>query len=301
MAGSFTGVNLGELPPPNIVEPLSFESIFQGMLADLRARDTAFNALVESDPAYKLLEVAAYRELLIRQRVNEAARAVMVAYAVNADLDQLAANFDVARLVIEDADPDAVPPKEAVMESDTDFRRRILLSMEGHTTAGSIGSYIFHALSASGDCKDAAVASPVIAPGRVDIAILSRTGNGAAPNATLDAVHAALNAEEVRPLCDTVRVQSATIIAYSIQAVLTVFPGAGQDRVLAAANAAAQAYTAKQHALGLDVTRSGVFAALHVAGVQNVNLISPGADVAVRWNEAPHCTSVALSVGGEDE
>jgi phage-related baseplate assembly protein len=301
MAGSFTSVDLAQLPPPQVVEELSFESIFQDMLADLRARDPAFTALVGSDPAYKILQVAAYRELLIRQRVNDGARSVMLAYAGGADLDQLAANYNVQRLVIQAGDPDAIPPTEDVMESDADFRRRILLSQEGYTTAGSIGAYTFHALSASGDCLDVSVANPAIAPGRVDIAVLSRTGTGAAPAATLDAVRAALSAETVRPLCDSVQVESANIVAYSIAGTLTMYPGAGKDRVLARAQAAAEAYAAKMHALGIDVTRSGIFAALHQAGVQNVRLDSPPADVVVRWNEASSCTGILLTIGGEDE
>ena len=42
----------------------------------------------------------AYRELLIRQRVNDAARGVMLATASGTDLDNLAANFNVERLLI---------------------------------------------------------------------------------------------------------------------------------------------------------------------------------------------------------
>ena len=49
----------------------------------------AFTALVESDPAWTILEVAAYRELLLRQRINDASRAVMLAFATGADLEHL--------------------------------------------------------------------------------------------------------------------------------------------------------------------------------------------------------------------
>lgn len=301
MAGSFTSVNLSQLPFPAVVETLSFESILAEMLADLQTRDPAFTALVESDPAFKLLEVCAYRELLIRQRVNDGARAVMLAYAIGADLDQLAGNYNVSRLVIQAGNPDAIPPTEDVLESDNELRRRVLLSLEGYTTAGSIGAYIFHALSASGDCLDVSVASPVLAPGVVNVAVLSRNGTGAAPTETLDAVEAALNAEIIRPLCDTVVVESATIVDFAITATLTLYPGSGSDQVLAAAEAAAEAYATAQHALGLDVTRSGVFAALHQAGVQNVALASPAADVVIAWNEASNCTGITLTIGGFGE
>lgn len=301
MAGSFTSVNLAQLPFPAVVETLSFEAILAEMVADLQTRDPVFTAMVESDPAFKILEVCAYRELLIRQRVNDGARGVMLAFAQGADLDQIAANYNVARLVIQAGDPDAIPPTEDVLESDEELRRRVLLSLEGYTTAGSIGAYIFHALSASGDCLDVSVASPVLAPGVVNVAVLSRTGTGAAPPATLAAVEAALNAETIRPLCDTVVVQSAVIVDFAITATLTIYPGAGADQVLAAAQAAAEAYADAQHALGLDVTRSGIFAALHQPGVQNVNLTAPAADIVVAWNEASNCTGITLTVGGFGE
>ena len=296
MASAYTKVDLSQLAPPNVVEALDFESIFAAMLADLRARDAAFTALVESDPAYKILEVAAYRELLIRQRVNDAAKAVMVAYATGADLDQIAANYDVARLLVTPADNTTIPPTAAVYETDDEFRNRIILSLEGYTTAGSRGSYVFHALSSSGDCKDVAVES--LTPGTVNVAVLSRTGTGAAPAATIAAVTEALNAEVVRPLCDTVSVTSAQIVNYAITASLTVFPGTGQAEVLAAATVAAQAYAAEQHRLGRDITRSGIFAALHQPGVQNVAITSPAADVAIAWNQAPNCTGITVTIGG---
>ena len=296
MASAYTKVDLSQLQPPGVVETLDYETVLAEMLADLRARDAAFSALVESDPAYKILEVAAFREVLIRQRVNDAALAVMVAYATGADLDQIAANYDVARLLITPADETTIPPTEAVYESDDDFRVRIILSLEGYTTAGSKGSYVFHALSASGDCKDVAVTS--LTPGTVNVAVLSRQGTGAAPAATIHAVIDALNAEVTRPLCDTVAVTSAQIVNYTIQASLTLYPGTGQAEVLAGAIAAAEAYASEQHRLGRDITRSGIFAALHQPGVQNVSLTAPAADIVNAWNQAPHCTGITVTIGG---
>lgn len=299
MASAYTKVDLSQLAPPNVIEALDFETILAAMLADLRARDPAFTALVESDPAYKILEVCAYRELLIRQRVNEGAKAVMLAYAAGADLDQIGANYDVPRLLITAADDTTIPPTPAVYEPDDDYRRRILLSLEGYTTAGSRGSYIFHALSASGDCKDVAVES--LTPGTVNVAVLSRTGDGTAPAETLAAVTEGLNAETVRPLCDTVVVASVEVIDYAIEAVLTLYPGTGQEEVLAAAIAAAEAYAAEQHRIGRDITRSGLFAALHQPGVQNVSLTAPAADIVVGWNESAWCTAIDVTVGGTGE
>ena len=93
---TFTAVDLSRLPAPTIVENLDFDTIYGQMLDALQA----FDATVESEPAIKLLDVAAYREMLLRARVNDAACAVMPAYAIGAGLDNLAALMRVVRLPI---------------------------------------------------------------------------------------------------------------------------------------------------------------------------------------------------------
>ena len=83
----FSAIDLAQLPSPNIIESIDFEAILQQMLADLISRDATFSAFTESDPVYKVLEVAAYREMLLRARINDTAKGVMLAYAVDADLE----------------------------------------------------------------------------------------------------------------------------------------------------------------------------------------------------------------------
>lgn len=299
MAGAFTTVNLSQLPAPDIVEALDFETILSAMLADLRARDPAFTALVESDPAYKILEVAAYRELLIRQRVNDASKAVMLAFAAGADLDQIGANFSVQRLVLDPGDPAAVPPVPPTYESDTDFRARIQLSPEGYTTAGSEGSYVFHGLGADADVKDIQAVSPN--PGDVTVYVLSRTGDGEAAPELLDAVAATLNAERVRPMTDQVTVLSASIVDYVITAELVLYPGPAAEVVRQAAEDAVTAYAEAQRRIGYDVTLSGLYAALHQPGVQSVTLAAPTASLVIGDGEASHCTAITVTVAGSTD
>ena len=100
-SGSFTSVNLSQLPAPAVIEVLDFEAMFDESLTALQALDPTFDALLPSDPAFKILEVCTYLRLLDRQRVNDAARGVMLAYAVGSDLDQLAAIFGITRLVLD--------------------------------------------------------------------------------------------------------------------------------------------------------------------------------------------------------
>lgn len=299
MAGSFTAVDLSKLPFPAVVEPLDYETILAAMLADLRARDPAFTALLESDPAYKVLEVTAYRELLLRQRVNEGAKAIMLAYAQESDLDQIAARYNVERLLLQAADPSTIPPTPAIYEDNDSLRRRVQLSFEGFSTAGPVGAYIFHALGADPDVLDANAFSPD--PGEVNVAILSRTGDGTASPETISAVDAVLSADDVRPMTDFVTVQSAVINEYEIVATITTYSGPDRDVVMAAAREAIETYTANNHRLGRDVTLSGIYAALHQDGVQNVVLSEPTADVENEWFEAGYCTSITLTWGGTND
>lgn len=296
-------IDFSTLPPPSVVETISFESILAAMRADLVARDPAFTALVESDPAMKILEVCAYRETLLRQRVNDAAKSVMLAYAVGADLDQLAALYNVERKVITPADDSTIPPTEAVMEADADFRRRVLLSLDGLATAGAKNAYIYHALSVVG-VRDAAVVAPPIegvSAGRVEVYILADTENGAASSVLLSAVESALNAETVRPLTDIVSVHAATIKDYTISASLYVYPGPDAAVVLANAQAAAGKYTSENFRLGRDITMSGLYAALHASGVQRVELAEPSATIVNGPGECAHCTEITVTLAGTDE
>lgn len=291
MAGSFTSIDLSQLPAPDVIETIDFDNIVADMLTDLIARDGTFSALVESDPAYKILEVAAYREVLLRQRVNEACYAVMLAFAQKGDLDQVGANLDVARLTITPADDTTVPPTAAVMEEDGAYRARIQLSFEGYTTAGSTGSYVFAALSASGAVKDADAVSP--APGQVTVYVLSNTGDGTADQPLIDTVAAALSAQTVRPLTDQVTVQSASVVPYTIAAELEIYEGPDASTIQAAALAAVQDYVSSIQKIGYDVAVSGIYKALHQSGVKQVNLTAPTANIVMGDGQAAYCDPAA--------
>lgn len=331
----FTAVDLSQLPAPNVVETLSYEQIFAARLAQYIALTEAagqtYTALVESDPVFILIQATAYSELVWRQRVNDAARAVMVAYAVKSDLDQLAAGFGVKRLQLAPGDPShSIPP---TMESDTDLRRRIILAPEGFSVAGPEGAYIYHALSASGDVLDASAtssspddiralvmdvltanaAAPALVdamtaamdaavwPGNVVVSVLSRLGDGAADVDLVAAVDTVLSAENVRPLTDFVTVQSATIVPYSIEATIYTYAGPDSAVVLAASRTRLDAYVAESHRLGRDVTKSGLYSVLHSPGVQRVELTAPLVDIVVDRTQAAYCTGITITSGGVDE
>lgn len=298
---AFVAVDLSRLPAPNVVEPLDFETIFSEMLAKLRELDPQFTTLSEADPAYKVLQVAAFRELNIRQRVNDAARATMLAYATGSDLDQIVARepYNIERLLISPGDPDAIPPVEPTWESDEDLRRRAQLAPERYNTAGPEGAYIFHALSAHPDVLDASCISPE--PGQVVVTVLSRTGNGVPSEEVLAAVEAKLSHKDVRPLTDELIVQAATVVEYAIEGDLTLYEGPDEDLVKAEAEKRAQELATRLHRLGMDVELSAVDGALHCEGVKKVSRTAPAAPVVVDKTQASFCTAVTVNVVGRDE
>ncbi|MGT3192370.1 baseplate assembly protein [Yersinia enterocolitica] len=299
-------IDLSQLPAPLAVEAPDYETLLAERKAELIALYPADEQAaitrtlsLESEPLVKLLQENAYRELVLRQRVNEAAQAVMVAYANGSDLDQLGANNNVQRLVITPADLDTIPPTAAVMESDTDFRLRIPQAFEALSVAGPTGAYEAHTRSADGRVADASALSP--SPACVTVTVLARAGNGEASPELLDIVRLALNDEDVRPVADRVTVQSAVIVDYQIDAVLYIYPGPEAEPIRAAAQTKLNAYISTQRRLGRDIRTSAIYAALHVEGVQRVELNAPLADVVLDSTQAAYCTHAVLTVGGTDE
>ena len=291
-------IDLSQLPAPQIVDVPDFETLLAERRAEFVAlhpkdeQEAVMRTLeLESEPVTKLLQENAYRELLLRQRINEAAQAVMVAYAMGGDLDQIAANYNVKRLTVIPADDDAVPPVAAVMESDEALRLRVPAAFEGLSVAGPTAAYEFHARSADGRVADASATSP--APAEVVLTVLSREGDGTAEKA--------LNSENVRPVADRLTVRSAEIIPYRVEATIFLYPGPEAEPVMAAAKASLQKYIASQTRLGRDIRRSAIFAALHVEGVQRVELASPLADVVLNKTQAASCTEWSVTNGGTDE
>lgn len=299
-------IDLSQLPPPVVVEPLDFETLFAqrkaafiAMYPEDEQEEIARTLELESEPITMLLEENCYRELLLRQRVNEAARAVMLAYSTDSDLDNLAVNFNVERLTIQEEDDSVTPPIEAVMESDPDLRTRTQQAFEGLSVAGPTAAYEFWGRSADGRVADISAVSPT--PACVTISVLSREGDGTASDDLLSVVAAALNDEEVRPVADRVTVQSAEIVPYQIDATLYIYPGPEAEPVRQASEQQLQAYIAAQNRLGRDIRLSAIYAALHVEGVQRVELAQPVADIVLSDYQASRCTEYTITVGGYDE
>ena len=292
-------ITLSQLPQPDVIEVLDFETILAERKAyfvslypaDQQAAIAATLAL-ESEPITKLLQENAYRELILRQRINDAAVANMLAWAKGSDLDNLVANWNVQRLTIQPGDPTATPPVPEIKEDDEALILRALMAWDGLSVAGPTGAYEYFALSADGKVADAKGSSP--APAEALITILSTEGDGTANAALIAKVTQALSQEDRRPVADRLTVQSAGIINYTITAKLHIdSQGAEVDVILQAAREQLAAFINPRRRIGVEVPRSAIDAALHVQGVRKVDLIG-WADIAPSPTQAAYCTGFTV-------
>jgi len=290
-------IDLSALPAPQVLESLDFEEMYQGQLSIFREyMGDNWTALLESDPVTKLLELGAYRRMQNRARVNDAAKALFLAHATGADLEQLAANVNLQRLVIQAEDATAVPPVPAVLESYDALRERIQLRYEGLTTAGPRNSYILHARNASGLVADATAESP--APAEVVVTVLSLEGDGTASPELLVEVDTYLNDDDRRPVADRLTVQGAEILPYRIDAIVHMAgSGPETEAALAECRARLQAWINPRRRLGVEVARSAIDAQVHVSGVARVEI--PGwKDIRPTKAQAAWCSGFSVTRGG---
>lgn len=283
-APASSSVDLSRLAPPTIVEQLDYEQILARLVARVQAELPSFDATVDSDPAVKVLQIAAYEQMMLRADFNDRLQQRLVAYATGSTLDHIGAAIGVARLA---------------GESDDALRARIVLAPEGFAAAGPELAYVKRALDASALVLDASATNP--APGEVLVTVLSAEGDGTASDDLLDTVRAIVTDRAVRPLGDLVTVASAALVPFVVTARLWTFAGPDAALVLTSARAGLDAYLAASRRLGRDITLSGLYAALTVEGVQRVELAAPLASIICDATQAALCTAITVTHAGYDD
>ena len=300
-------VDFSQLPEPNLIQELDYESIFnerkEKFIALYPATEqnqwrTILNR--ESDPVVKVLQENAYLELLYRNKCNADARSLLLAYAEGSDLDHLAlTEYGLIRLIVTPADNSVVPPSPAIYESDERLRERCILSFDGMNTAGSANAYRYFTLSADGRVDGIKVKSDEATPCFLDIVITQvDSENGAASEELIQIVQTALDPDTVRPVGDRPTVKSSIATNYQVEAVLYVGKNAEDALLLEAANIRLDKYIKNAQKNGESIYLSAIYAALHVDGIERVQIISPTADLVMDNYHHPYCTTKSITVGG---
>jgi phage-related baseplate assembly protein len=169
-------------------------------------------------------------------------------------------------------------------ETDEHLRTRIQAAPNQFSVAGPEGSYRYFTLSADPTIVDAQIVSP--GPGQVNVYVLIgpiTSQPGPSPNSValatdvvLAKVAAELNAENVRPLTDTVNVVAITEVDYQITGTITLYADADPSSTMTAANTAAADYAiALASRIQRDIVPSQIIETLSVPGVYEVSLSAP--------------------------
>ncbi|MCI5078710.1 baseplate J/gp47 family protein [Oricola sp.] len=286
----FAAINLSGLTPPDIIETLDYEAIVTEMRDDLVARFPAIAGVIdlESEPARKLIEAFAYRELILRGRINDAARSVMLASAYGSNLDHLAALFATQRMRVEDETGALVP------EDDDRLRRRVQLAPEAFSVAGPEGAYVYHALTVASWARDATAI--MTSPGRVRVAMLREGADPVPSIAEREAVRMSLIDNDVRPLTDMVEVLAPRVHRIAIDATLTLYPGPDGNVVQSLAVAALTQWVEANRMLGMNLRRSAIFSKLHQEGVHSVDLTAPAEDLVLGPTEVYAIDAITVTI-----
>lgn len=313
---------LGDVPA---VVPVDFEAIKLSRDDYLRAALARYGidydvTQLETDPlVIGYSEGGGYQEMLYRQRVNEAIRALSLVTSLGGDLDHIGVTYaGVGRLVYDNAADDPPPNSQwdalrgKWVEADGIYRERVKLAFEAFSTAGPEGAYAFHALELDGvrDIADAVAYSEedgatysatlhtdaysmglVVAPfsGRADgnpvlapeilLVVLPTVSYGPADQALLDRAFAAVTAKDVRPLGDNVRVEAAAVTSYDIDVVLYYAPGADTATLKREAETRLQAYAAARRRIGFAVQREVIGGRAAIDNGVVVDILQPAADI----------------------
>jgi phage-related baseplate assembly protein len=268
---------LNDLQSPQIIEELSFEEILQQMKERLVAIDQEYTAFLGSDPVMKLMEVAAYRELLLRQRINQAAKANLLAFATGSDLANLSLFYGITR-------------KEG--ETDEELRTRTHAKIVGWSSAGSREAYKFHALNSDPMVKEANADSPE--PGLVRISILSKENGGVVSQDLLEKVTTYMMREDVRMLTDTVEVVPCGLIEINVKAKIILMSSTPPEILKNIRESFILAFS-KIAGLGVSISRAWIISNLFANGVKDVELQSPTEDVLVTEIECAKLDILELS------
>jgi phage-related baseplate assembly protein len=188
-------------------------------------------------------------------------------------------------------------------ETDDHLRARIQAAPNQFSSAGPAGAYRFFALSVDPSIVDVQVVSP--APGTVNVYVLTgpiSVQPASSPNSLaiagpslLTSVQAALDADTVRPVTDTVVTSAVSEVDYQINATLTLYSDADPGLTMSTASTAIQQFALELASkIQRDIVPSQVIAALSVPGVYEVTLDSPAYTqlTAGQWS---NCTNITLA------
>lgn len=289
-------IDLAQLPPMQVLETIDTEAILVARMARLKAlwalRDPPAAAqydveLLEFDPIKINQEASTYFELLLRDRVNQAARAITLAFGTGTDLDAIASRY-----------PGGVP--RLPNESDVRYQRRIWLSSNLLSPHGVFEAYVFWALTADPTLHDA-TATAIPGSGQVKVTIMAEGTNPIPTAAQRLKVFEYITTESRKGLTDDVSVLFPKVTNTKYRIRYWAFPGVDIGILETDLKASLAKLIENQRWLGYDHTRLAIDAALALPGLYNAIIDEPEHDVLVDANGVVKVQDVKLTFKGRGE
>lgn len=157
--------------------------------------------------------------------------------------------------------------------SDDAYYELMRASMDGYSTAGAVGNYVYHAKRVSAEIADVVANSP--SAGEVRLYVLMNDGVIAGTEMK-QAVLDACNADTVRPMTDHVLTEDPETVTYNIDFTYYVSSNVGAAEIQDKVDAVVKEYIRWQSSrLGLDINPSALVGLLMQTGIKRVELRSP--------------------------
>ena len=316
-------INLAELGRMLVLENISTEDILANRMARFKALWLQYDPPngaqydvgdLEFDPIRITQENSTFFEMALRDRVNQAARAVTLAFSVGGDLDAIASRY-----------PGGVP--RLFNERDEHYKRRVWHSPNVLSPHGTAESYVFWALTGDPTLHDAS-ATTIEGTGKVYLTLMAESGSlenmvwrqkidpltglflstqatpGIAPIPTLQQiidVRKYVLEEARRGLTDEIITlqPKVTYVNYKIR--IWLFPNVSVDLTIEAIEKAFTALLEKQRWLGYDHSRMSIDAAVAQPGVHHAVIDEPAKDVMVTDRGVVQVNSIEIKLVGRME
>jgi phage-related baseplate assembly protein len=285
------------LQPMVVLEKINVEQILADRMARLKALWAKYDPPMaaqydvenlEFDPIKINQEACSYFELMLRDRVNQAARAITLAYAISTDLDAIASRY-----------PGGVPRLEG--ESDDRYRRRIWLSPNTLSPHGTAEAYEFWALTASPEFRDVTAMRMVMHDYYPTILITCLMEPPADPEPTQEILvrtRAYIHDLSRQGLTDVISVNPPKVKHINYKIAVWLYPGAMPDQTLEKMKDRVFKLIDNQYWLGHDHSLMAINAACALQGVHHVDILEPTDDVFVGPDWVIKVDNVSVLIAG---
>ena len=129
--------------------------------------------------------------------------------------------------------------------------------------------------------------------------IVALTATGDTPEQVINDIYDTCNAENVRPLTDTVVVAAPTPQAYSIEVNIQLYEDTDATTTKTAVSGLLSDYANdKGRKLGLDIIRSHIAQICRLDNVYDVEIVAPADNIVVTEGQYARCNGVTVNITG---